>query len=334
MSGSSMGYRVRAGAALLTTLLLAFSTALIATLPARAESVTFITDFGFNGRHAYYYVALDRGYYRDAGLDVTLVRGSGSADAIRKVGAGAAQIGFADAGSLVLARANDGLPVRMIAVVYAAPPQAIYTTQDSGIRKPQDLAGHRIADSAGSANTLLFGAYAKAAGIDAAKVTWQLADGGALPALLATGRAEAVGQFTVGEPLLAAAVAPKKLVRFAYRDVGLDYYGNGIIASEELIAREPDMLRRFVAATVRGMRDAFADPAMAGETIARYQKQIKPEIGAAEIEQVRDLADVPGQKLGAIEPSRIAATVKVIAAAFTLNRPAVPDELWAAGFTP
>jgi NitT/TauT family transport system substrate-binding protein len=306
--------------------------ALAAGLPARAESIAFMTDFGFNGRHAYYYVALDRGYYRQAGLDVSFVRGIGSADVIRKVAAGAVQMGFADAGSLVLARANDGVPVRILAVVYAAPPHAVYVTEDSGIRKPQDLAGHRIADSAGSANALLFGAYAKAAGFDPSRVTWQVAEGSALPTLLATGRAEAVGQFTVGEPLLAAAVAPKKLVRLAYRDAGLDYYSNGIVASEELIAKQPDMLRRFVAATLHGMEDAFADPAMAGETIARHQRLIKPDIGAAETAQVRDLAKQPGVKLGAVDPARMAATVKVIAGAYTLNRPATPDEMWTPGF--
>jgi NitT/TauT family transport system substrate-binding protein len=307
----------------------------IAAAPlVRAENVTFITDFGFNGRHAYYYVALDRGYYRQADLDVTFVRGNGSADAIRKVGAGAAQIGFADAGSLVLARANDGIPVRMVAVVYATPPHAIYATEDGSIRKPQDLLGRRIADSAGSANAALFGAYAKAVGFDPSRVTWQIAESAALPALLATGRAEAVGQFTVGEPLLAAAIAPKKLVRLAYRDVGLDYYGNGIIASEELIAKKPDTVRRFVMATLRGMADAFADPVMAGQTIARYQQQIKPEIGAAEVEQVRALAVGGGRKLGAIDPSRMATTVSVIAGAYTLIRAPSPEEMWAPGFVP
>ena len=299
---------------------------------ARSESIAFMTDFGINGRHAYYYVALERGYYKEAGLDVSFVRGVGSADVIRKVASGAVQMGFADAGSLVLARANDGIPVRMLAVVYAAPPHAVYATEDSGIRKPQDLVGHRIADSAGSANTILFGAYAKAAGFDPSKVTWQVAESSALPTLLATGRAEVVGQFTVGEPLLAATIAPKKLVRLAYRDVGLDYYGNGIVASEDLIAKQPDMLRRFVAATLRGMEAAFADPAMAGETIARYQKQIKPDIAAAETVQVRDLAVQTGQKLGALDPARIAATVRVIAGAYALNRPATPEEIWAAGF--
>jgi NitT/TauT family transport system substrate-binding protein len=303
-----------------------------AALPAHAESITFMTDFGINGRHAYYYVALERGYYKQAGLDVSFVRGTGSADVIRKVASGAVQMGFADAGSLVLARANDGIPVRMLAVVYAKPPHAIYATEDSGIRKPQDLAGHRIADSAGSANMLLFGAYARAAGLDPSKVTWQVAESSALPTLLATGRAEAVGQFTVGEPLLAATIAPKKLVRLAYRDVGLDYYGNGVLASEDLIAKEPDMLRRFVAATLHGMVDAFADPTMAGDTIARYQKQIKPEIAAAETVQVRDLAGQAGDKLGAIDPARMAATVRVIEAAYTLSRPVAPEAMWAAGF--
>src|SRR5260370_18915276 len=135
--------------------------AIVAVLPARAENITFITDFGFNGRHAYYYVALERGYYRQAGLDVSFVRGHGSADAIRKVGAGAAQIGFSDAGSLVLARAKDGVPVRMVAAVYAAPPHPTHATADGSIRRPQKLVGHRIAASAASANPVVFAADAK-----------------------------------------------------------------------------------------------------------------------------------------------------------------------------
>ncbi|HMA73996.1 MAG TPA: ABC transporter substrate-binding protein, partial [Xanthobacteraceae bacterium] len=88
------------------------STMLLRPGPSRAlDNVTLITDFGYNGRHAYFFEAVDKGYYRNAGLEVKIVRGQGSVDAIRQVGAGNAMFGFADAGSLILARANDQIPV-------------------------------------------------------------------------------------------------------------------------------------------------------------------------------------------------------------------------------
>jgi NitT/TauT family transport system substrate-binding protein len=81
------------------------------------DNVTLITDFGFNGRHAYYFVAIEKGYYKAADLEVKVVRGQGSVDAIRQVGANNAIVGFADAGSLVLARGNDQIPVKLVSIV-------------------------------------------------------------------------------------------------------------------------------------------------------------------------------------------------------------------------
>src|SRR5207245_1496510 len=83
-----------------------------------------ITDFGFNGRHAYYYVALEKGYYKAEGLNVNILRGQGSIDAVKKVASGAADIGFADAGALVLARGNAAIPAKLLAIIYASPPHA------------------------------------------------------------------------------------------------------------------------------------------------------------------------------------------------------------------
>lgn len=114
------------------------------------DSVTLIIEWAYQGRHAYFFEALDRGYYRDAGLEVKIVRGQGSMDAIRQVGAGNAMFGFIDAGSLILARANDQIPVKLVAIVYRQPPQAIYCREDSGL-KPKDLEGNAIAEPAGGA---------------------------------------------------------------------------------------------------------------------------------------------------------------------------------------
>jgi NitT/TauT family transport system substrate-binding protein len=298
---------------------------------ADAAELNFITDFGFNGRHAYFYVAREKGYYKAEGLDVNFVRGQGSADAIKKVAAGIATFGFADAGSLVLARGNDGVPVKLVSIVYAKPPQAIFAIKGSGIASPRDLEGKTVADTASSSIRLLFPAFARAAGIDAAKVKWVIAEGSALPSLLANGRVDAIGQFSVGEPLIAAATA-KEIVRIAYKDSGLDYYGNGIIASEETIAQHPDQVRAFVRATIKGMKDAFANPAEAATIMAKYQKELTPAVIEGETRLVGELAEVKGKPLGFIDPNSVASTVDAMTANFTLKNAVQPAELFAPGF--
>jgi len=310
---------------------LALATILPSTGSA-ADKITFVTDFGFNGRHAYYYVAQEKGYYAAAGLEVTFVRGRGSADAIKQVAAGSADIGFADAGALVLARGNDQIPVQLVAIVYAEPPHAIYAIEGSGIGGPKDLEGRKVADTAFSAVPKMFNAYAKAANIDPGKVSWVVANSDALPGMLATGNVDAIGQYIVGEPLLRGRIAPKKLVRLAYSDVGLDYYGNGIIATEATIQQKADLVRRFVGATVKGMKDAFADPAAAGNIIHKYHKQIDPAIGAGETEAVAALAQIEGMALGKIDPARVAATVAVVSGAFDLKSPVKPEDMYVPGF--
>jgi NitT/TauT family transport system substrate-binding protein len=299
---------------------------------AAADKATLITDFGFNGRHAYFFVALDKGYYKAADLDVSILRGQGSVDAIRQVGAGNATFGFADAATLTLARANDQVPVKMVAVVYAKPPQAIFCRVDAGLHKPKDLEGRSIANPAGGSIPDMFPAYAKSAGIDATKVQWIVANSDMLPTLLASGRAPCVGQFTVGESLLRTQAAPAELVRFSYADAGLVYYGNGIIATDAMIKAQPDVVRRFVAATIRGMKDAFADPAEAGRIMNKYHRQVAVDIARGETEAVAELATVKGRPLGYIDPKRIDATIAVVNGAFKPSNPVKASDVYAAGF--
>lgn len=297
-----------------------------------ADSVSLVTDFGFNGRHAYFFVALEKGYYKDAGLDVKIVSGNGSVDAIRQVGAGNATFGFADAGSLVLARANDNIPVKLVAVVYARPPQAIFCSAEAGLKTPKDLEGKSIANPAGGSIPDMFPAFAKAAGIDASKVNWVVAASSALPALLARGTVPCVGQFTVGEPLLRAATAPKKLVRFAYSDPGLSYYGNGIIATEATITSNPDLVRRFVAATINGLKSAIANPAEGGAIMHKHHPEVDVEVAKGETEAVAELAEVKGKPLAEIDPAGIQATIDVVNGAFKLKSQVKAGEVYVPGF--
>jgi len=296
-------------------------------VPAAAQDkVGVITDAGFLGRHAYFFVAIEKGYYKEANLDVNVLRGQGSAEAVKQVGAGNVTFGFADAASTVLARGNDNVPVRLVAIVYAKPPHAIYALKSSGIRKPKDLEGRQIANPAGGAIPKVFPAYAKVAGIDESKVKWVVASSESLPGLLALGRVDAIGQFTVGEPRLKKDAEGKELVELTYGDAGLDFYSNGIIASENTISTNPDLVQRFVTATIKGLKYALDNPKEAAEIMKKYHRELDADLGAAELVKVRELAVVPNSSLGKIEPKRAQSTIDLVASAFSLKNPVRVEE--------
>jgi NitT/TauT family transport system substrate-binding protein len=297
-----------------------------------ADKVTFVTDFGYLGRHAYYFVALDKGYYKDANLDVDIVRGQGSVDAVKQVAAGTAQIGFADSASLILARANDNVPVKMVAVIYDKAPHAIFALKESGISKPKDLEGRNVADSAASSIPKMFPAYAKAAGIDASKVKWTVVASDAIAPTLALKRADAVGYYTISEALLKKTTGKDDLVILRYSDVGLDFYSNGIIAQEQLLASNPDLVKRFVTATLHGLRDAIANPEEAATILHKYQRTVDVDIGTAEMKAVADLVRKPIQDVGKIDASRMQRTVDIVAEAFSLKQPVKSSDVYVDGF--
>jgi NitT/TauT family transport system substrate-binding protein len=295
---------------------------------AAADKVSLITDAGFLGRHAYYFVAIEKGYYKAENLDVSILPGQGSAQAVKQVAAGNATFGFADAGSVVLARGNDNSPIRLVAEIYAKPPHAIYALKDSGIEKPKDLEGRRIANPAGGAIPLVFPAYAKAAGIDESKVKWVITSSESLPGLLALGRVDAIGQFTVGEPRLKKEAAPKELVELTYADAGLDFYSNGIIANESTIESNPDLVHRFVSATMKGLKDALDDPKEAAEIMRKFHREVDLDLAAAELVKVRALTVTPNGLLGSIDARRAQNTVDLVNKAFSLKNPVRVEDVF------
>lgn len=296
------------------------------------DKVGVITDAGFLGRHAYYFVAIDKGLYKEEKLEVNVLRGQGSAEAVKQVAAGNVTFGFADAASAVLARSNDNVPVKLVAIVYSRPPHAIYALKNSGIGKPKDLEGRQVANPAGGAIPKLFPAYAKAAGIDESKVKWVVASSESLPGLLALGRVDAIGQFTVGEPRLKKDAEGKELVELTYSDAGLDFYSNGLIASDTTVKSNPDLVQRFVNATLKGLRYSLENPKEAAEIMKKYQRELDPELGAAELVKVRDLAIVPNVPLGKIDAKRAQATIDLVTNAFSLKNPVKVEDAFNLSF--
>jgi NitT/TauT family transport system substrate-binding protein len=206
--------------------------------------------------------------------------------------------------------------------------------EDSGLKKPKDLEGNAIATTAGSSNPRLFPAFAKAAGIDAQAVRWVVVSPESLPSLLATNKVPCLAEYSTAEAVLQSQLGPAKLVRFNYSDAGLSFYSNGIVATSATIASKPDLVHRFVEATVRGMKDAFADPATAGTIMQGLVPQVDATIAKKETEVVARLAQIPGQPLGEIDPAGIDATLDVVNGAFQLKTPVAAADVYTPGFVP
>src|SRR5688572_30729944 len=265
----------------LTVTLLAAVLALAGGGEAQApDKLVFALNWFAVGDHAAYWVALDRGYYKSRGLDVELQNSKGSGDSIAKVDTGRADLGLADA-VVVIPRVAQGAKIKIVGAVFDNTPLNIWTRKDTGITKPKDLEGKLLAAPPGDAQRQLFPAFARLNGIDESKVKWLTIEPAAKFVALSEKRADAVPDYTTGEPFYVKAMGGKdNLVRMPWNQHGFDTYSMSIMASEKTMGERGKALRDFLAASYMGWRDVMADPKAALEI---FRKRV-PDIDVAIIE--------------------------------------------------
>jgi NitT/TauT family transport system substrate-binding protein len=264
-------------AAMATLLLLA---AVIGGVEAQSpQKVIFALNWFAVGDHAAYWVALDKGYYKAKGLDVELQNSKGSGDSIAKVDTNRADVGLADA-VVVIPRVAQGAKIKIVGAVFDLTPLNIWTRKDTGITKPKDLEGKLLAAPPGDSQRQLFPAFAKINGIDAGKVRWLTIEPAAKFVALSEKRADAVPDYTTGQPFWEKAVGKENLVRMPWSEYGFETYSMSIFASEKTMKERGKVLRDFLEASYMGWRDVMADPKSALEI---FKKRV-PDIDLALIE--------------------------------------------------
>lgn len=264
-------------------LYLALLLALALSPSAQAETVTLTLDWVPYGKHALMYSALDLGYFKDAGLEVNIQRGYGSGDTISRVGVKKSEFGFADYGTLVIARAK-GTSVKGTAVLHAIAPYAIHAFADTGIRTPKDLEGKRVGKTPAGSQTALWPSFAQMAGIDRSKVIEVSMDATALAPSLLAGKIDAnIGNYTSERVKLVpeAKKLGKELITIAWADHGFDIYSNGYVAHDGTIKDQPDLVRRFTEASMKGVAWTVENPEGAVERLRKYHPTIEQKLGVA-----------------------------------------------------
>ena len=243
------------------------------------EKFTFALNWFAVGDHAAYWVALEKGYFAKAGLDVTLENSKGSGDSIAKVDTGRADAGLADTVAVLAADAR-GAKVKIVGMIFDKTPLNFFSRKDSPIRSPKDLEGKTVGAPPGDGQRQAWPAFAKLHKIDESKVTWVNVEPTAKIAALAEKRVDVVGDYTTGLPFYEKAMGVGNAVMLPWADTGFDLYSMSIMASEKTMKERPKVLRAFLEAAYMGWRDVMANPK---DALAIFKKRV-PEIDLSIIE--------------------------------------------------
>ncbi len=301
--------------------------------------VTFSLDFIVLGRHAPWYVALAKGYYKDEGLDVTIIPGKGSAQVMQAVESGIADMGFVDVPSLVLGRAA-GSTIKVVAVNYQKAPYAIFSLDPgANVLKPSDLKGLTLASSAGSFVPRIHKAFMKMHGMDPNSMKVVNMEPSARIGMLVRGKVPSIDFFIMTWPGIKRAAGKRAQVRaLLLGDYGLTLYSNGIGAKQEYIKANPKVVRGFTRAALRGWKDAMANPAEAAKLQKKYVKALKTQITIEELAILKNLAVTPDTKkngYGWFSPAKMKASRDFMVNNTKISgTPPKAEDLYVTGFLP
>lgn len=280
------------------------------------KKINFAIHWIPRGDFAAYYLARERGYYAQAGLDVTIQHVLGNGPALQAVAAGSAQFCHADVTQMLqLQGRNPETRMRSLAIAADNTGTTLFFKKGRGINTPKDLEGRTIVDSAGSTAKALFTLVEKANKIDGSKVTWKNAAANAKAALMVQGEADAVATGLWSRVGLLKTMKPEELGEFPFGNWGANIHGDSVMASEAFVNDNKELVGAFVKATVRGMKEGFADPKAAVEAIRKQQIELNADAVMAEFEITKALAVGEPQKahgIGYHDAAKMTATYDAV----------------------
>ena len=316
--------------------------AVFAPAPARAETpVHFTLDRKLDGAAAPFYLAIDKGYYKAEGLDVTIDEATAPLEPIRRLAAGGYDMGAGDINVLIRYRdANPGTAVKALFAVFDKPAYAIVARRSRGIAAPKDLEGKRLGAPSAEGTFAQWPIFAQVNGIDLAKVTVETIGLPVREPMLAAGELDAVTaySFTSYVDLKEAGVPPDDLVVLLMADYGLKLYGNAIMASQHFAAAKPDAVRGFLRAYVRALKDTVRDPSRAVDSVVRRMASARKDVELERLTMaIRDNILTPAVQangFGCIDPTRLAAAIDQLALAYTFRAKDQAAEVFDPSFLP
>jgi NitT/TauT family transport system substrate-binding protein len=294
-----------------------------ATAPSYAQTkVDFILNWVPGGDHVPYYYAKKMGWYKDAGIDLNIEPGKGSAVAVQKVGAGANPIGLADMPNALTLR-GKGADTVGVFNVYANSPQGLYWLKSSGIKTVKDLAGKKIGNPAGDGARTIWPALAKANGMDPNSVTWVNIDANAKLAALKSKSIDATTSFYNIHHIFQRELGDD-MGFVAWKDAGLNTYGNTIIVNGDWLKKNKPVVAAFVKVTQKAFAECVKTPAPCVQALIDANGALQLENEATNWKLVQVLMrDKHSESvaLGILDDARMAADYDIVKTYLGLEQP-------------
>lgn len=287
-------------------------------------------------------LAMQNGYFAEEGLEVNFERGFGSADTAGKIAAGQYDIGFGDMYSMMeFNQKNPDNKLVAVAVAFNRAPFAIVSLKSSGINSPKDLAGKKLGAPAGDAPRRLWRVFAESTGVDPNSVEWTTMEPKLRETLLLNGQVDAISGFisSMLPSILKGGQKLEDLNIFYYKDNGLEFYGNSILVKESFLKENPEMVKGFVKAYLRGLQATLQDPnaaldsvlAKGDQTMSRDAEKLRLQLA---LDNFWINSEVERDGLGSVDTARLEKTIQQTVEGFDLAKTPAPTEVFNAEFLP
>jgi NitT/TauT family transport system substrate-binding protein len=325
------------------TALVTSASLMVLSAPAQAQTkIKMVLNWKYQGPQAWFFMAQDKGYFKEEGLDVEIDQGEGSSASITKVAAGAYQAGFGDINALISMAATRpaDAPVAVF-MVYNTPPFTLVVKKDSPIKTPKDLEGKTVGGPANDGALRLFPAFAKVAKIDASKVNITNMAPNLREQMLLRGQVDAIFGFTNTVYFSAKLVGidPEKDLRFInYADYGMDLYSNAIVFSRAFVRDNPKAVTGFVKAVNRAINDTLTNTEAGMDAVMKREPLLKREVEKerllATIKEEMSHPEIARIGLGDVDPERLKRAIAMVVDANSLPRTPTNADVFDRSFLP